>query len=476
MMDLVQLLFSRLFLRIKTIISMQYSIIQKSQLEGAHRLDAEYYQPEYLEVENKLEGVKTSLLKDLSLSIKKGIFDLSPDNYLDKGIPLLRTTDAKDPLTDFSTVVFISDEIHKKHSVTTLYPHDLVFTKIGASIGDVAMLPELFPKYNFSQNVAGVRLNEQKIKSGYLLAFLLSKFGRKQIIRSQMISGQGKLELADLRNLAIPVLQVNYQNAISKLVSQAQVLKNDSLNYYVQAENLLLEELGLTDFEPREDLSFVTNLSEVVEASRADADFFQPKYEELISKIKNKNAKKLGDLVSMKKGFEPGSGEYQEEGKLFIRVSSLSRFGIDSTDQKYLSEELYQKLKTDFEPKIGEVLLTKDATPGIAYVVKEPVEGIISGGILRLTVREGIETEYLALCINSIIGKMQAERDAGGSVISHWKPEQIRNLLIPVLPKYTQQKIADLVRRSHEARKKSKKLLEEAKTKVEEMIDSTSSL
>ena len=34
-----------------------------------------------------------------------------------------------------------------------------------------------------------------------------------------------------------------------------------------------------------------------------------------------------------------------------------------------------------------------------------------------------------------------------------------------------QQKIADLVKKSHEARKKSKELLEEAKRKVEEMIE-----
>jgi len=47
----------------------------------------------------------------------------------------------------------------------------------------------------------------------------------------------------------------------------------------------------------------------------------------------------------MKKGIEPGSEEYQDEGKLFIRVSSLSKYGIEERDQKYLSEELYQKLK-----------------------------------------------------------------------------------------------------------------------------------
>ena len=179
----------------------------------------------------------------------------------------------------------------------------------------------------------------------------------------------------------------------------------------------------------------------------------------------------MGKLVTLKKGFEPGSEKYQEEGKLFIRVSSLSKNGIENKDQKYLSDELYQKLKPDYEPEVGEILLTKDATPGIAYVVKELVEGIISGGILRLKLKGDIEPEYLALCINSMIGRMQAERDVGGSVILHWKPEQIKNILVPVLPKSTQQKIAELVQKSHEARRKSKELLEEAKRKVEEMIE-----
>ena len=47
----------------------------------------------------------------------------------------------------------------------------------------------------------------------------------------------------------------------------------------------------------------------------------------------------------------------------------------------------------------------------------------------------------------------------------------MENLWIPSVKVETQQKIADLVRKSHGARKKSKELLEEAKRKVEEMIE-----
>jgi type I restriction enzyme S subunit len=66
---------------------------------------------------------------------------------------------------------------------------------------------------------------------------------------------------------------------------------------------------------------------------------------------------------------------------------------------------------------------------------------------------------------------MQVERDCGGSVILHWKPEQVKRLQIPILPLEIQQEIALLVQQSHEARKKAKELLELAKRAVEIAIE-----
>ena len=42
-----------------------YSIIQKSQLEGAKRLDAEYYQPEYLDASEKIRLLNHAKLGDI---------------------------------------------------------------------------------------------------------------------------------------------------------------------------------------------------------------------------------------------------------------------------------------------------------------------------------------------------------------------------------------------------------------------------
>jgi hypothetical protein len=54
---------------------------------------------------------------------------------------------------------------------------------------------------------------------------------------------------------------------------------------YSSAESLLLSELGLSDWKPQHKLSFIENYSKVKENDRYDAEYYQPKYEEIIQKI-----------------------------------------------------------------------------------------------------------------------------------------------------------------------------------------------
>jgi len=278
----------------------------------------------------------------------------------------------------------------------------------------------------------------------------------------------------DVLNLPIYIGSKLFLNKISNFVSKSFNLIDTSNFLYFQAQTILLQELGLKDFKPKYKLSYSANLSDTFVFHRIDSEYFQPAYEELIEKVnKSIELKPLRKfIIGFQKGIEVGSENYEDEGKLFIRVSNLSVNGFVERDQKYINDELYQQLKGTYEPKVGDFLLTKDATPGIAYVVKEPIKGIIASGILKLKINEReINKEYLALCINSLFGKLQIERDGGGSVITHWKPEQIKRLAIPILPNKIQQKIASLIKQSHEARKKAKELLEIAKRSVEIAIE-----
>lgn len=450
-----------------------YSIIQKSQLEGAHRLDAEYYQPEYFIDFTK--GKWQSIGGVLELC-QYGISQAMNDEK--KGYPIFKMDDINYGFLFDDEVRFADIQDSTFHEFK-LEENDVLFNRVNSEefVGRTGIYKLTHLKSVFASYLIRLRTKVNgDVLPDYLNIFLNSAYGLKQIRKfARRAVNQANVNAEELKQFKIAIIPKSDQEKIADLSNQSWKEFETSKSLYLQVENLLLEELGLSSFakatEDEKDLSWVVNLSDVKGAKRVDAEYFQPKYEKLTTRLRTQNTKLLGDLVSIKKGFEPGSEAYEEEGKLFIRVSSLSKFGIDNKDQKYLSDDLYKRLEDNFEPKTGEILLTKDATPGIAYVLKEPVEGIISGGILRLKTKNDVDSEYLSLCINSIVGQWQAERDAGGSIIAHWKPEQIKNLIIPVLPKSTQQKIAELVRKSHEARKKSKELLEEAKRKVEEMIE-----
>ncbi|MGQ9706012.1 MAG: hypothetical protein ACUVWP_03280 [bacterium] len=91
-----------------------FSIIKLSELEGARRLDAEYYQPEYLEVKNIFKRFRVEKIVNLTNFVKKGIFGLSPNNYMSHGIPFVRVQNIKNGFLDEDNLVFISEQVHKK--------------------------------------------------------------------------------------------------------------------------------------------------------------------------------------------------------------------------------------------------------------------------------------------------------------------------------------------------------------------------
>ena len=79
--------------------------------------------------------------------------------------------------------------------------------------------------------------------------------------------------------------------------------------------------------------------------------------------------------------------------------------------------------------------------------------------------------EYLTLVLNSFIVRMQAERDAGGSIINHWKKSEIEKVKIPIIDMDKQRYISELVMESKSLREKSKKLLDIAVRSVEIAIE-----
>ena len=448
------------------------SIIKLSELERAQRVDAEYYQPEYLDLLNKLSKLGAAPIEYFCYFVKKGIFDLSPQYYADSGVPFIRTIEIKSEIADLSSVVFLADETHSKHKETELESGDIVFTKIGANIGDSAILPRKYPRYNFSQNVAGAKVKKTIISPYYLAAYLSSKYGRAQLKRVQMPSGQGKLELTDIKKILIFIADSKFQKYTEDIYRRAEDKVQESAKLYSQAENLLLEELGLKDFKPKHELSYTANLSKAFGARRVDAEHFQPAYEQVVERVvdyQNGYAPLLGCVEVVRADFDPT--KYPGNSFSYIELADIdASIGVIHGASEIKGEDAPSRARRAL--RRGDVIVSsvEGSLEKVALVDEEHEGSLASTGFFQF--RAGtIRPEVLLVLSKSIISQAQLKRECAGTILTAVPNESLKRILVPVLPPEIQQKITSLIERSHEAREKARHLLNQAIKQVEDTTE-----
>lgn len=392
------------------------------------------------------------------------------------GYPIYRMNEIHNMFCDLEVDKF-ADISNNELQIFKLNDRDVVFNRTNSFewVGRTGIYKKIGEKdYIFASYLVRFIPDEKFILPEYLTAFLNSKQGIWDIKRRARQSiNQTNVNPEEVKEIEIPLLSMYLQQKIKLMfdISHEKRVLSDAL--YKEAEELLLKELDLFDFKPTEENIATKSFKESFgNSGRLDSEYYQPKYDELVEHVKTANFDKLGNIVTIQKSIEPGSEAYQEEGIPFIRVSNITKFGITDTDI-HLSKSMFtdEELRKLYPTK-DTILLSKDGTVGIAYKIKNETKMITSGALLHLKVkRKDVMPEYLTLVLNSLIVQLQAERDAGGSIIQHWKPSEIGEVLIPIIDTSIQIEIEEKIKLSFDLKEQSKKLLDLAKKSVEVAIE-----
>lgn len=448
---------------------LEISEVNLNDLEFSWRIDAEYYQKHFLAFEKLLRAESWKYLSDLS-SFLIGPFGSAFDteNYLEIGkYRYVRGQDVKPFILKDDDLRFIPEDDFIRLGKYALKENDVLVSVVG-TIGNACIVQSKDIPAIFSCKSSVVRIH-QGHSPAYVLTYLNCSYGKSLLLRKERGALQKGLNLDDLKSTIIPIFTDELEKHIEKIFWTAQKFLQKSKDVFTYAEQLLLQELGLTDWQPDDESVATKTFADFQNSGRLDAEYYQPKYDDLFKRISSYDESRLGDIVNITKSIEPGSEAYQEDGVPFVRVSDITKFGITPPEihldrDKYYSENL--------TPKKDTILLSKDGSVGIAYKVENDLDVITSGALLHLTVKNNdFLPDYLTLVLNSIVVKLQAERDAGGSIIQHWKPSEIENVIIPKLPMPTQEQIAAKVQESFALRRESKRMLDLAKYAVEIAIE-----
>ena len=386
------------------------------------------------------------------------------------GYPIYRMNEIHDMLCDLD-VDKCADITQAEYDRFALKDRDVLFNRTN-SFEWVGRTGIYYQNDDIQRTFASylVRLNpKDSILPEYLCAYLNCKYGEWDVKRRARQSiNQTNVNPEEVKEIEIPILDIDLQQKIRCCFTQANSLRILSQKTYSEAELILHNGLGVNSVAVTDVNVSQKRFSDFINSGRLDAEYYQPKYDDLFSRLSKFESKRLGNMVQIRKSIEPGSEAYQNKGIPFIRVSNLSKFGFSDTEI-HLSPDEYKDI---IRPKQNTILLSKDGSVGIAYKVEQDMGVITSGAILHLTITDNeFMPDYLTLVLNSVIVGMQAERDAGGSIIQHWKPSEIENVIIPKLSKEIQQEITNKVKESFALRRESKHLLNLAKTAVEIAIE-----
>lgn len=443
-----------------------YSIIQKSRLEGGLRLDSEFYHPEKLEAIEKLSKFGVSTISENFRNVKE-TFNPLRHKLATTPARIFDLSDVSSFLLEEGKEITEANEIGSMKKI--FRQNDVLISRLRPYLKEVS-----FVGFNDTQKLASTEFiilrkrKESNFPPQALFTFLMTDEVQKILFWSQGGTEHPRFSENLLMNLKLPKISEKIAESIADDIDNTYKKYLASRNLYSQAENLLLEELGLKDFKSEEELWSIVNFSDVKSTGRIDAEYFQIKYEKLESKIKKYGAKKLDKIIeSVPAKFNPKSDENYQ----YVELSNInSAIGIIDGFSEVLGKEAPDRAKRTL--KAGDVIVSsvEGSLEKVALVDKTQEGYLASTGFFQFRSKE-ILSEVLLILAKSIVFQMQLEKICAGTILTAVPKEAVKNVLAPVLPKPIQHKIADLVQKSHEARKKAKELLGEAKQKVEEMIE-----
>ncbi len=150
----------------------------------------------------------------------------------------------------------------------------------------------------------------------------------------------------------------------------------------------------------------------------------------------------LGDVCFLITDGAHHTPKYLEEGVPFLSVKDVSGGVIDFSSTRYISEEAHKELCKRCMPELGDILLTKVGTTGIAVRidVQREFSIFVSLALLKFSQRN-LDGRYLQHLINSPFVKHQSATNTQGIGNKNLVLRLINRFTVPIPPLAEQKRI-----------------------------------
>lgn len=367
----------------------------------------------------------------------------------------------------------ISKDQNQRNIRASLREKDVLIYSVGAYAGFAAMAePHLFPA-NIPRSVALVRLNHSsELLAEYLTVFLNSAFGAFQSNRLRAGNSQPVLALDKINQFVVPVLNKEFQAVIANIYGRAYEKRMWSKRLYAEAESLLLEELGLRDWQPTTQNTAVKSFKQSFLASgRLDAEYYYPEKLQMTDWLKRFSGKSVGYYVSsICELIDPTKSISKQLVRNYDLTDALQIF-LDESE----SVPFYELGSTKKVFKRGDVVVSRLRSYLKEIAVVDTPENVNCVGSSEFIVlrpnEEIINAETLLVYLRSLPVQQILKWCQSGSNHPRFMEEDLLAIKLPDCILAMQDTFKDLIRQSIAGQRESKRLLQTAKRAVELAIE-----
>ncbi|HEH4544715.1 TPA: restriction endonuclease subunit S [Campylobacter coli] len=205
------------------------------------RLDSEYYQAKYEDIEKMIRSYKNGFcnLKDLVNDVSSG-FAFSSDDYQDTGnLLLIRINNIKNATLDLDNVVYLKNEAYNLSPKDKIKKGDILISMSG-SIGLSCVVRD---DVSAMVNQRILKISIKNFNSDVLVLLLNSFICKMQFERIGTGGVQTNLSSIDMQNILIPKIDSTTQEKIAKYIQESFNLRKKSKQLLDNAKNKVEEQI-----------------------------------------------------------------------------------------------------------------------------------------------------------------------------------------------------------------------------------------
>jgi hypothetical protein len=204
-----------------------FEVATFSETKSQSRLDSEFFQPKFHQLNRRLDHVCRSLqcstIGKLSEPLRYGTSEKL--EYVDRGIPFLRIADLRDRRFDLATVLRIPPGALKIVASATVRYGDVLVSRSG-TLGIAVPIPAELDGAVFGSYFIRIRPDQSRLDPEFLALYLNSECGALQVERLTTGGVQTNLTIPAIEQFRIVLGDLSWQKKFVNLVARSQEAKN----------------------------------------------------------------------------------------------------------------------------------------------------------------------------------------------------------------------------------------------------------